>query len=272
LVTSRTEIQHSETGNKRLIRTLVSCGASPFAYNDPIREKIEMMPILSRTEDKGTLQDLGRASIQIVHDLKNQLNGLKLYATFLRKRLEKSERPEDELETIGKLISGLDRAAVDLSTIVEYGREIDLKTQSGVDLQKALRNICASLQGADFVSDPEAQPLIGEFDPTKLTDALKWISTGVLRYAETGEAPKPITVTVTRGPANANKAEIVWSGLKTLNHDPFHSFAGTEEIRMSLAGKIVEAHGGTANFAGDRVVVTLPLSDSVTSETSSERE
>ena len=27
--------------------------------------------------------------MQIVHDLKNQLNGLKLYATFLRRRIEK---------------------------------------------------------------------------------------------------------------------------------------------------------------------------------------
>ena len=98
-----------------------------------------MKPIMSRTEDKATLQDLGRASIQIVHDLKNQLNGLKLYATFLRKRLEKSERPEDEQETISKLISGLDRAAVDLSTIVAYGRKIELKTQPGLDIQKILR-------------------------------------------------------------------------------------------------------------------------------------
>jgi len=106
-----------------------------------------MVPILSRTEDKGTLQELGRASIQIVHDLKNQLNGLKLYATFLRKRLEKSDRPEDELETISKLISGLDRAAVDLSTIVEYGRKVELKTQPGLDIQKILRSVCARVSG-----------------------------------------------------------------------------------------------------------------------------
>src|ERR1051326_7395582 len=88
-----------------------------------------MKVLTSRTEDRETLQDLGRASIQIVHDLKNQLNGLKLYATFLRRRLEKSERPEDEQETIVKLIAGLDRAASDLATIVEYGREIELKKQ-----------------------------------------------------------------------------------------------------------------------------------------------
>lgn len=219
-----------------------------------------MVPILSRTDDKGTLQDLGRASIQIVHDLKNQLNGLKLYATFLRKRLEKSERPEDELETISKLISGLDRAAIDLSTIVEYGRKIELKTQSGLDIQKLLRNACASLERTEFVCDLEAPALLGEFDPTKLSDALKWISAGAVKYAPNGEESKPITLSLKRG-QDEKQAEIEWAGLTKLDHDPFHSFAGTDEIRMSLAGKIVEAHGGAATFAGDRVVVTLPLSE-----------
>ena len=61
-----------------------------------------MKPLLSESEDYDALFALGRASVQIVHDLKNQLNGLKLYATFLRKRSEKSERPGDELETINK--------------------------------------------------------------------------------------------------------------------------------------------------------------------------
>src|ERR1043165_2649336 len=105
-----------------------------------------MKASMSRT-DSETLQDLGRASIQIVHDLKNQLNGLKLYATFLRRRLEKSERPEDEQDTIAKLIAGLDRAASDLSTIVEYGRQIELKKQAGFEVQKMLRTVCSSLDG-----------------------------------------------------------------------------------------------------------------------------
>src|SRR5258705_11809621 len=105
-----------------------------------------MKPLLSRTEDGDTLRDLGRASIQIVHDLKNQLNGLKLYATFLRRRLEKSERPDDEQETVSKLISGLDRAANDLSTIVQYGRGGALKTQPGLAVQKMRRSIDARVE------------------------------------------------------------------------------------------------------------------------------
>src|SRR5882724_8555741 len=100
-----------------------------------------MKPLLSESEDNEALRALGRASVQIVHDLKNQLNGLKLYATFLRKRLEKSERPTDELETVNKLIAGLDRTAADLSMIVEYGQPLTLKKQGGVDLEKIMGDI-----------------------------------------------------------------------------------------------------------------------------------
>ena len=80
-----------------------------------------MKPLLSESEDNDALQALGRASVQIVHDLKNQLNGLKLYATFLRKRMEKGGRPADELETIKKLIAGIDRTAESLSLLSDFG-------------------------------------------------------------------------------------------------------------------------------------------------------
>src|ERR1043165_7691706 len=104
-----------------------------------------MKTAMSRPEEVERLQDLGRASMQIVHDLKNKLNGLKLYATFLRRRIEKGERPADEQETIGKLINGLDRTADDLSTIVRYGQPVELKKQPGVEVGNVLRGVCASV-------------------------------------------------------------------------------------------------------------------------------
>ena len=51
-----------------------------------------MKPALAKTPEPNALEHLGSATVQIVHDLKNQLNGLKLYATFLRKRLERDDR------------------------------------------------------------------------------------------------------------------------------------------------------------------------------------
>lgn len=222
----------------------------------------------SRTEDTETLQDLGRASVQIVHDLKNQLNGLKLYATFLRRRIEKGDRPSDEQETVAKLINGLDRAATDLSLIVEFGRDLELKKQPGVELSKVLRSLCSTFQEteAQVVCQPDADSMQGEFDHSRLTDALKWIFAGAIKFKRADEDAGPIIVSLRVSQnASGGDAVIEWSGLRDVDHDPFRAFAGGDEIRLSLAKKIVEAHGGSAKLADHKLVVVLPLSGSQTS-------
>jgi signal transduction histidine kinase len=218
-----------------------------------------MKASMSRIEDTKSLQDLGRASIQIVHDLKNQLNGLKLYATFLRRRIEKSERPDDEQETIGKLISGLDRAATDLSMIVELGREVELKKQPGFEIAKVLRNLCSSFQEgeAQVVCESDADSIQGDFDHSKLADAIKSLFAGAIKFKQKDEGAAPVRVSLK---ASDNNAVIEWSGLKPLDHDPFRTFAGSDEIRLSMARKIIEAHGGSTNIADHKLVVVLPLS------------
>jgi light-regulated signal transduction histidine kinase (bacteriophytochrome) len=225
-----------------------------------------MKPLLLKTEDQDSLQTLGRASAQIVHDLKNQLNGLKLYATFLRKRMEKAERPQDEHETVAKLLAGLERAASDLSTLTQFGRPIELKRQHGVDLQKIMRTVAASLAEPGRVTGPlnahlaiESTPtsLVGEFDPVMLADALKAISIGALRIRHKDRG-MPLQVRLSRD-ETARTAVIEFLGLDSLDHDPFAAFAGSDEIRMSLAAKIVKAHGGAAKYQDDTLRVCLPL-------------
>jgi light-regulated signal transduction histidine kinase (bacteriophytochrome) len=220
-----------------------------------------MMASMSRTEDSESLQDLGRASIQIIHDLKNQLNGLKLYATFLRRRIEKGDRPPDEQETVLKLISGLDRAASDLSTIVEFGCEMELKKQPGFEVWKVLRNLCSSFQegAAQVVCESDADSIQGEFDHSRLTDAFRWLFAGAVKFKQSEEGAGAVNVSLK---TDDNKAVIEWSGLRKLDHDPFRSFAGSDEIRLSLARKIIEGHGGSAELADHKFVVVLPLSGS----------
>src|SRR6185295_15609336 len=90
---------------------------------------VPMKPALAKEPEANALEDLGRATLRIVHDLKNQLNGLKLYATYLRKQLERQERSQEELETLAKLIAGLDRAAHDMAALVRYAQPVDLRRQ-----------------------------------------------------------------------------------------------------------------------------------------------
>ena len=220
-----------------------------------------MKPLKSEIEDTATLLELGRASVQIVHDLKNQLNGLKLYATFLRKRMEKAERPADEQETLAKLIAGIERAAADMTALVRYGRPLELRRQRGVDLVKILTNLAddAAVNGSINIAC-EADSLEGEFDIAAITEAFKGINAGALNLNR-GAVDGVLQVNLRRDEMNdAAAALIEWSGLKTSDEvDLFHSFAGSDALRMSLAAKIIAAHGGEVEQGDGTLRVRLPL-------------
>jgi signal transduction histidine kinase len=226
-----------------------------------------MKPLLSGTQDSELLQDLGRASIQIVHDLKNQLNGLKLYATFLRKRLEKAERPSDERETVTKLISGLDRAASDLSTIVQFGRPLELKTRPGVDVAQLIKNVCDSLNQSGTNSEYEGLISVevqsgswhGTYDSTLLTEAFKSICIGALKISQVRPKPQTNVVLMRDDAVTPPIVTIEWRGITGADHDPFRSFAGSHEVKMSLAARIIRAHGGSVRCEENRLIATLPL-------------
>jgi signal transduction histidine kinase len=227
-----------------------------------------MKPILYESHENKGLQALGRASVQVVHDLKNQINGLKLYATFLRKRMEKSQRPTDELETINKLLAGLDRTATDLSLIMQFGQPVELRKQSGVDLQSMMQTIAASinenppitgaLKGV-VVVDSEGGELLGEFDAEAISGALKSISIGAVKMPGRSQ-DRALIVHVEGESLPEGRAGIIeWQGLDGSSHDPFNSFIGSDGLRMALAARVVEAHGGTAERRNGTLRVRLPL-------------
>jgi len=222
-----------------------------------------MKQLTSDSQDATTLQTLGRASVQIVHDLKNQLNGLKLYATFLRKRMEKGERPADEQETIGKLIGGLERAANDMTVLVRYGRPIELRRQPHTNLVKIMNTVLTE-QDAVVRFEPEADILTGDFDTAAIAEALQTITVNALNSRPAGsDDSDSLSVNLRQdqsaGGATTPQIVIEWRGVTTAEGDPFHSFAGSNGLRMSLAAKIIEAHGGETESETDVWRVRLPL-------------
>ena len=143
-----------------------------------------MQPAPAKISDSAELEKLGRATLEIVHDLKNQLNGLKLYATFLRKRLEREDQPVAERETLAKLIAGLDRAAKDLTTLVRYARPLDLRIRPHTDLRRIVSDVIADASERDtgglprttIASQIEGDTFYGDFDPVALNDDLRHLS------------------------------------------------------------------------------------------------
>jgi signal transduction histidine kinase len=198
--------------------------------------------------------------VQIVHDLKNQVNGLKLYATFLRKRMEKGERPADELETINKIMNGLERAAADMNTLVRFGRPLELQQKPGLDLAALL---AAATEG-DFAPQTVGDGVAyhGDFDAPLLSDALKNINASARQLAPKDASPG---INLRRADAGATNgatpfALIEWRGIKAAGDDDiFNSFNGGAGLRLALAAKVIQAHGGGVEQATDALVVRLPL-------------
>ncbi|HYN86684.1 MAG TPA: hypothetical protein VER32_15650 [Pyrinomonadaceae bacterium] len=222
-----------------------------------------MKPLASELQDEESLRKLGSASVQIVHDLKNQLNGLKLYATLLRKRLEKQGAPAEDLETVGKIAAGLDRAAADMNTLVRLGRPVELRRRPRTDLAQI---VAAASSGAGVETGPGNYE--GEFDAGLLTDALRGVSeeaaaaqNGAGAQDVAGEQRPPLKITLRREEAEGGACAVVeWRGAaREREADPFGSFTGGRGLRLALAAKVIRAHGGEVSHAGDTLRARLPL-------------
>jgi len=216
------------------------------------------------TAETNALEELGRATLQIVHDLKNQLNGVKLYATFLRKRLERDNRPPEECETVVKLIAGLDRAARDTTALVRYARPVELRRQPHTDLRKLVVDAAreASHSPAPIKVNIESGALLGEFDRGALSEALKALTEQAVGSTPATEAGR-LSLHLRRVDAAKPPAALVeWLGVNLDIREPrVHSLYGNANIHAALAGKIIEAHGGRMEYSPNTIRAWLPLSD-----------
>jgi len=138
---------------------------------------------------------------------------------------------------------------------------VELKKQAGVNVNKLLQGACANSGeiGGRVTMELDSGSIQGNYDHFKLGDAFKWLCAGANKLKQKEDDASEVTVTAKS--AKAGQVLIEWSGLRQLDHDPFRSFAGSEEIKLALAARIIEAHGGTAKFIDKKFAVELPLSE-----------
>jgi len=253
-------------GNTTQQREIIEFISYTFSRRDFL-QYWTMKPAIAKTPQNNSLEDLGRATLQIVHDLKNQLNGLKLYATFLRKRLESEERAPEENETLLKLIAGLDRAGRDMTVLVRYSQPVELHRRSRADLGQLIWNAVRDVTGhsgedALLTCEIEGGPLYGEFDAAVLTEALQMLTEEALKGLHSRAAGE-VSLHAYRDPQpQSSQAVIEWRGVKPPNRNQLLSSStnyGT--VYAAQAARIIEAHDGQIERDPNTIRAWLPLSE-----------
>ena len=224
-----------------------------------------MKPAPAKAPETSRLEDLGRATLQIVHDLKNQLNGLKLYATFLRKRLEPENKSSEEQEIVGKLIAGLDNAAREMSALVRFARPVELRQIPQTDLRKIIMSVAevpnrdsGGLELPSIALHIEDAAMFGDFDGALLVEAFNAI-TAEVRNSVSTKPGNTISLHVHR---EADQALCEWRGGKLKSrYQAISNANGCGTIHTALAAKVIEAHGGRVQCDESEIRAWLPLTN-----------
>jgi len=82
---------------------------------------------MSNNTEEALLIEAGRMTARLIHDFKNQIGGMKLYASYLKKRF--SDQPEG-IEIAEKIIQGLNEMAEQTALISKLTRPIELRRET----------------------------------------------------------------------------------------------------------------------------------------------
>lgn len=218
--------------------------------------------------------------LRLLHDFKNQLGGMKLYAAYLKKRFAADA---DGVEVCEKLIRGLNVMAERAKLVSRLARPMMLSAAE-VDLLRVLRQAVADVEAEAErrgvrlrVNLPES-PMPLTLDAAQTRQALASVLRRAVHVTPTG---REVSVALQDRPSEAS-IEINDAGARVPAHERealFDFFAGggllesvepreeREELalRLALAQRVIEQHGGQVAVAdapgsGTAVQIRLPRS------------
>jgi signal transduction histidine kinase len=225
-----------------------------------------------KDSEEAILMETGRMAARLIHDFKNQLGGLKLYAAYLQKRF--AGNPEG-IEVAEKIAQGLNEMAEQAAILNKLCRPLELRIEPGDPvpiIEQVVSRIepKASVKGAErvkIISYIEAGGSRVSVDPQLIGEAFEAI---IMRAVDAAPQDGEIGISLRRQ-EEALRIEIRDNGAplddkRRLNF--FDPLAGDRLNRtalgLAMARKIIERHGGQVSaradtVAGTIVEVTLPI-------------
>ncbi|MEO6724118.1 MAG: HAMP domain-containing sensor histidine kinase [Blastocatellia bacterium] len=227
-------------------------------------------------KEQSAMAEIGRATNRLIHDFKNQIGGLKLYAAYLKKRFARHEDWADwteGLEITDKIIQSLNEMTANASLVTKLTRPLELRlieedfvplVKQALDEfqpQAAARGVKVN---AKFAVTQSRFPL----DSQQMREAL---NTLLVRAADLSAAGGTVNVVMEAGQAGegqlllsiSNEGEV----LSEQQRQAFFDFLTNERLnqtslKMALARRIIELHGGqaaalAAKPAGTNILLTF---------------
>ncbi|HKX26267.1 MAG TPA: HAMP domain-containing sensor histidine kinase [Blastocatellia bacterium] len=231
--------------------------------------------VLVELDDQGAgreqqfLLEVGRLTARLIHDFKNQINGLKLYAAYLKKRF--ADQPEG-LETAEKINQGLNNMKEQAALVTRLTRRIELNRElmeMGEFLKQAINDyqVLAEARGVKVRDEIEEPSAAVSIDAQQLRAALGSIITRAIESSPEGGV---VSIRL-QSQASGLRIEVGDEGgiLSERQRETLFDFLTDERINntslnMALARRIIEQHGGqvsarAASGAGTVVQLKLPL-------------
>jgi signal transduction histidine kinase len=202
-------------------------------------------------KEHSAMAEIGRATNRLIHDFKNQMGGLKLYAAYLKRRF--ADQPEG-LEIADKIINSLNEMTENALLITKLTRPLELKlveenfaalVKQALDEfrpQAAARGVKVA---AEFAAVNERLPL----DSQQMRVALHTL---LARAVSLSPAGGTVNVALQAGEGElqlsiSNQGE----ALSEQQRQSFFDFLTHERLnqtslKLALARRVIELHGGQA--------------------------
>lgn len=205
--------------------------------------------------EQAMLAEVGRATARLIHDFKNQLGGLKLYAAYLKKRFAAHPELAEGLEIADKITQSINEMTENANMIGKLTRPIELTlletnfcslveqvvghhqqqiTERGLKIETNLAKDSAALQAVKL----DSQQML------MVVDAL------VSRAVDASREKGRMRVSLRNGAGELRLSIVNESEpLSAEQHESLFRLVGSERmnkmsLNLVLARRIVEAHGG----------------------------
>ncbi len=220
---------------------------------------------MNKDNEDAMLIETGRMAARLIHDFKNQLGGLKLYAAYLQKRFADNA---EGLEIAEKIAQGLNEMAEQAAILNRLARPVELHMEAG-DPAPVIKQVVSGLQSKASAKrlkitldlEPGAPGI--SFDSRQVGAALESI---ISRAVDVSPEDGEIAVSLRRpeDEDGALRIEIKDNGA-TLDNERYLNFfdplAGDRlnkvALGLAMARRIIEKHGGLISARADTVAGTI---------------